>query len=203
MENSVLFASYGFATRLIHAGDVESMPFSKKLMAGGFSGFCVAAVLTPVELIKCKMQTTNEAVRERVWWLLFGAWCFFFGQGAVLTHAVRKTRTRVETPREERAGKMPNPSPKTSLCNHKPSTPDPQPFLTGFFLKFRRCGIRVLPSACWPPSGRGVLARSTMVTWARSAARCRGIWLGLEAMSLVCICRYQRGGRGAMSTPLG
>ena len=63
MENSVLFASYGFASRLIHAGDADGMPFSKKLMAGGFSGFCVAAVLTPVELIKCKMQTANESVR--------------------------------------------------------------------------------------------------------------------------------------------
>ena len=63
MENSVLFASYGFASRLIHAGDADGMPFSKKLVAGGFSGFCVAAVLTPVELIKCKMQTANESVR--------------------------------------------------------------------------------------------------------------------------------------------
>ena len=78
MENSVLFASYGFASRLIHAGDADGMPFSKKLMAGGFSGFCVAAVLTPVELIKCKMQTANESVRAcfavHIWVWGLGAW---------------------------------------------------------------------------------------------------------------------------------
>ena len=72
MENSVLFASYGFASRLIHTGDADVMPFSKKLVAGGFSGFCVAAVLTPVELIKCKMQTANESVRARVSLCMFG-----------------------------------------------------------------------------------------------------------------------------------
>lgn len=64
VENSVLFTSYGFATRLIHNGDPETLPFHKKLLAGGFSGACVATVLTPVELIKCKMQTQNDtAVR--------------------------------------------------------------------------------------------------------------------------------------------
>lgn len=64
VENSVLFASYGLATRLMHKGDPETLPFEKKLVAGAFSGSCVAMVLTPVELIKCKMQTANEgAVR--------------------------------------------------------------------------------------------------------------------------------------------
>mmetsp|Transcript_12462 Transcript_12462/g.24716 ORF Transcript_12462/g.24716 Transcript_12462/m.24716 type:complete len:307 (-) Transcript_12462:485-1405(-) len=60
-ENSVLFSSYGLASRMMHTGDAETMPFGKKLGAGAFSGFCVAAILTPVELIKCKMQTTNTA----------------------------------------------------------------------------------------------------------------------------------------------
>mmetsp|Transcript_9653 Transcript_9653/g.23891 ORF Transcript_9653/g.23891 Transcript_9653/m.23891 type:complete len:304 (+) Transcript_9653:261-1172(+) len=64
VENSVLFASYGLATRLMHADDPETLPFSKKLVAGGFSGACVATVLTPVELIKCKMQTTNESAQR-------------------------------------------------------------------------------------------------------------------------------------------
>eukprot|EP00283_Hemiselmis_rufescens_P011174 CAMPEP_0173431466 /NCGR_PEP_ID=MMETSP1357-20121228/9597_1 /TAXON_ID=77926 /ORGANISM="Hemiselmis rufescens, Strain PCC563" /LENGTH=308 /DNA_ID=CAMNT_0014395951 /DNA_START=15 /DNA_END=941 /DNA_ORIENTATION=+ len=65
-ENSVLFSSYGFAGRMIHQGDQETMPFHKKLFAGSCSGFAVAMVLTPVELIKCKMQTTNEsAVRYK------------------------------------------------------------------------------------------------------------------------------------------
>ena len=66
MENSILFSSYGLAQRMIHEGDSEKMPFAKKLACGGFSGICVATVLTPVELIKCKMQTSNEsAVRYK------------------------------------------------------------------------------------------------------------------------------------------
>ena len=58
MENSVLFSSYGFAGRLI-SNDPEHMPFTSKLLCGSFSGLCVATVLTPVELIKCRMQTAN------------------------------------------------------------------------------------------------------------------------------------------------
>ena len=68
MENSVLFASYGFAGRLL-SDDPEKMPFYKKLLCGSFSGVCVATILTPVELIKCNMQTSNEsAVKHRNSW---------------------------------------------------------------------------------------------------------------------------------------
>jgi len=65
-ENSVLFTSYAFARRLISpAGvDPDDIPFGHKLACGSFSGVCVATILTPVELIKCRMQTTNtSAVR--------------------------------------------------------------------------------------------------------------------------------------------
>jgi len=60
LENMVLFSSYSFAGRLI-SKDPDNQPFEQKLLCGMFSGVCVATVLTPVELIKCKMQTTNEA----------------------------------------------------------------------------------------------------------------------------------------------
>eukprot|EP00802_Teleaulax_amphioxeia_P013932 Tamp_13987.p1 GENE.Tamp_13987~~Tamp_13987.p1 ORF type:complete len:238 (-),score=18.57 Tamp_13987:683-1396(-) len=60
VENSVLFSSYAFAGRMI-SKDPQNQPFYQKLLCGMFSGLCVATVLTPVELIKCKMQTTNEA----------------------------------------------------------------------------------------------------------------------------------------------
>ena len=36
--------------------DPENQPFEQKLMCGMFSGVCVATILTPVELIKCRMQ---------------------------------------------------------------------------------------------------------------------------------------------------
>jgi hypothetical protein len=68
VENSVLFSSYAFARRLIspEGVDAESIPFSHKLACGMFSGVCVATILTPVELIKCRMQTSNEsAVRYK------------------------------------------------------------------------------------------------------------------------------------------
>ena len=54
-ENSVLFSSYSFAGRCI-SKDPENQPFGQKLVCGMFSGFCVAKVLTPVELVKCQMQ---------------------------------------------------------------------------------------------------------------------------------------------------
>ncbi len=44
----------------------EDMPFISKLAGGACSGISVACVLTPVELIKCRMQTANEgAVRYK------------------------------------------------------------------------------------------------------------------------------------------
>ena len=44
----------------------EDMPFATKLAGGAFSGISVACILTPVELVKCRMQTANEgAVRYK------------------------------------------------------------------------------------------------------------------------------------------
>mmetsp|Transcript_35406 Transcript_35406/g.83332 ORF Transcript_35406/g.83332 Transcript_35406/m.83332 type:complete len:301 (-) Transcript_35406:140-1042(-) len=60
VENSVLFSSYAFAGRFLN-DDPEQLPFAQKLLCGSFSGLCVATVLTPVELIKCRMQTVNTA----------------------------------------------------------------------------------------------------------------------------------------------
>ena len=55
-----LLGGTAFAGRMI-SKDPENQPFEQKLLCGMFSGLCVAKVLTPVELIKCKMQTNNEA----------------------------------------------------------------------------------------------------------------------------------------------
>jgi len=67
----VLFSSYGFARRLLTkpGDDPEKIPFSYKLVCGSFSGACVATVLTPVELIKCRMQTVNQdAIKYKNSW---------------------------------------------------------------------------------------------------------------------------------------
>lgn len=58
LENAVLFVSFNQAKRLL---DVESSltPLSKTVWAGAFAGACASFVLTPVELIKCKLQVSN------------------------------------------------------------------------------------------------------------------------------------------------
>ena len=58
-ENLIIFAVYGNFTRLIHSGD--DIPLYKQLLGGAMSGGCVSFLLTPVELIKCRMQTINES----------------------------------------------------------------------------------------------------------------------------------------------
>eukprot|EP00286_Rhodomonas_abbreviata_P004022 CAMPEP_0181346650 /NCGR_PEP_ID=MMETSP1101-20121128/33443_1 /TAXON_ID=46948 /ORGANISM="Rhodomonas abbreviata, Strain Caron Lab Isolate" /LENGTH=207 /DNA_ID=CAMNT_0023458781 /DNA_START=189 /DNA_END=809 /DNA_ORIENTATION=- len=94
-ENSVLFASYGFAGRML-SDDPEKLPFYKKLLCGSFSGVCVATVLTPVELIKCQMQTANEgAVKHKNSWACFlsvwkqgGLRSLFYGHTGTLCREV-------------------------------------------------------------------------------------------------------------------
>lgn len=62
-ENMILFGAYGFGVRMIH-GDKDNVPLWKQFLSGGFSGGCVSFLMTPTELIKCRMQTTNENVRH-------------------------------------------------------------------------------------------------------------------------------------------
>ena len=70
-EISCLMTSYGFAKRYLGERSVHrrvlhlltsccspgtELPMWKLALAGGFAGIGVSAVLTPVELIKCRMQ---------------------------------------------------------------------------------------------------------------------------------------------------
>ena len=58
-ENAILFVSYGVAQRVIHDGPKETMPVHKVIACSIASAFGVSMLLTPVELIKCRMQTLN------------------------------------------------------------------------------------------------------------------------------------------------
>lgn len=54
-ENAVLFSSYKTATAVMGQRGVADGRF-RSAMAGVSSGIAVAFVLTPVELVKCKLQ---------------------------------------------------------------------------------------------------------------------------------------------------
>lgn len=62
-ENAILFVSFGLAQRLVHEGRKESMPISKVVFCSICSAIGVSKLLTPVELIKCRMQTINPEAK--------------------------------------------------------------------------------------------------------------------------------------------
>jgi hypothetical protein len=59
-ENAVLFTSYGFFRKALW-GESESTKLTtlQKASCGSLAGICVASVLTPVELIKCRLQVQS------------------------------------------------------------------------------------------------------------------------------------------------
>ncbi|KGQ88079.1 mitochondrial ornithine carrier protein [Candida albicans P94015] len=69
LENAILFSSYNFGSTVItnylnknndkNQYTNETLPFSGKILAGGFAGFMASFVLTPVELVKCQLQVSN------------------------------------------------------------------------------------------------------------------------------------------------
>lgn len=64
-ENATLFFAYNRAQQLFKSSNLFTSPSSDKLsitglvVAGGISGACTSYVLTPIELVKCKLQVQN------------------------------------------------------------------------------------------------------------------------------------------------
>eukprot|EP00347_Sterkiella_histriomuscorum_P006192 403353709 len=58
--NSIVFASYEFSKRLmgVHAG--QDYTFKQSLISGMFAGFVNSFVLSPIELVKCRLQVQRE-----------------------------------------------------------------------------------------------------------------------------------------------
>ena len=54
--NSIVFASYEFAKRMMGVQIGEECTFSQSLIAGMFGGFMNSFILSPIELVKCKLQ---------------------------------------------------------------------------------------------------------------------------------------------------
>ncbi|KAL3456673.1 mitochondrial carrier domain-containing protein [Aspergillus heterothallicus] len=67
VENSCLFFSYRVIQDLLRAtvySSTEPLPFSALLLSGAASGSVTSLALTPIELIKCKMQVPSASGRE-------------------------------------------------------------------------------------------------------------------------------------------
>uniref|UniRef100_A0A7S3LWY5 Uncharacterized protein n=1 Tax=Palpitomonas bilix TaxID=652834 RepID=A0A7S3LWY5_9EUKA len=56
MENATLFATYGRFKSMLTAGENRPLTIKETFVAGCGAGFCAAFILTPVELVKCRMQ---------------------------------------------------------------------------------------------------------------------------------------------------
>jgi Mitochondrial carrier protein len=62
LETAVLFTANGAIKRVIGGGRKEhELRMWEVFMSGGFTGFIVAHILTPIELVKCRMQSQDSA----------------------------------------------------------------------------------------------------------------------------------------------
>ncbi|KAK8830132.1 hypothetical protein WA556_000774, partial [Blastocystis sp. ATCC 50177/Nand II] len=55
-ENGLTFVSYGFFKRLVGVTSPDRMTFSQMLLSSMGSGMTISFLLTPVELLKCRLQ---------------------------------------------------------------------------------------------------------------------------------------------------
>lgn len=53
--NSIIFASYEFYKNLVGVKSEQDFTFSQSMQAGMFAGLVNSFVLSPIELVKCRM----------------------------------------------------------------------------------------------------------------------------------------------------
>ncbi|CAG99160.1 Ort1p [Kluyveromyces lactis] len=58
LENAVLFVSFNQCTNFLDEF-TQLKPLTKTIYSGAFAGACASFILTPVELVKCKLQVSN------------------------------------------------------------------------------------------------------------------------------------------------
>jgi hypothetical protein len=58
--NSIVFASYEFCKRLMGVRSEKEFTFVQSLWSGMFAGFVNSFVLSPIELVKCRLQIQRE-----------------------------------------------------------------------------------------------------------------------------------------------
>lgn len=54
--NSIVFASYEFCKRQLGAVSEDDFTFGQSMVSGMFAGFVNSLVLSPIELVKCRLQ---------------------------------------------------------------------------------------------------------------------------------------------------
>ncbi|KAF2857619.1 amino-acid transporter arg-13 [Piedraia hortae CBS 480.64] len=60
-ENAALFGSYTVAQRFLRAEEEMELTLGWKTVAGGLSGALTSLILTPIELVKCRMQYSPQS----------------------------------------------------------------------------------------------------------------------------------------------
>ncbi|SCU93440.1 LAMI_0E14378g1_1 [Lachancea mirantina] len=70
LENAVLFVAFNRASHVLeHHTSLSQV--SKSVWAGAFAGACASFVLTPVELVKCRLQVSNltkvPGAQSKIW----------------------------------------------------------------------------------------------------------------------------------------
>jgi len=63
MENAVLFVAYGRIQKLLQGDSDKPLSVAQLSLSGAIAGMAVSAVLTPVELIKCKIQIHSKTYK--------------------------------------------------------------------------------------------------------------------------------------------
>ena len=66
-ENAVLFAAYGSIQKLLRAGSDAPLTVGQLTVAGALAGTVVSFVMTPVELVKCRMQVQAPGASAGPW----------------------------------------------------------------------------------------------------------------------------------------
>ncbi len=62
--NSIVFASYELAKRMMGVQVGQESTFGQSMKAGMFAGFTNSFVLSPIELVKCRLQIQRESKLE-------------------------------------------------------------------------------------------------------------------------------------------
>ena len=59
--NSIIFASYEFCKRMLGVKSESDFTVTQSILSGMFAGLVNSVVLTPVELVKCRLQIQRES----------------------------------------------------------------------------------------------------------------------------------------------
>mmetsp|Transcript_11455 Transcript_11455/g.19376 ORF Transcript_11455/g.19376 Transcript_11455/m.19376 type:complete len:175 (+) Transcript_11455:67-591(+) len=62
--NSIVFASYEFCKRQLGVQSQEDFTFKQSMISGMFAGLVNSLILSPIELVKCRLQLQKEGKKS-------------------------------------------------------------------------------------------------------------------------------------------